>query len=78
MKTSLITGIVQPENRAEFETLLDREEPGLKTTCVDCKEQFAPGNTYTRLGWCETQLSGMCERCFNAPFLAWRKSHEHD
>ena len=68
MKTSIITGIMQPESMAEFQTLLAREEPGLKTTCVDCWEPFTPDIVHTRLGWCETQISGLCEDCFNDLF----------
>lgn len=34
-------------------------------TCVICKERFSDANCFTQEGWQETQLSGLCERCFD-------------
>ncbi len=36
--------------------------------CVECKEPFTAKNTYSDAGWRETQLSGLCENCFDAAF----------
>jgi hypothetical protein len=43
--------------------------------CVQCKQDFvfgtkgAPGvNCYTQAGWRETQISMMCEVCFDQAF----------
>lgn len=35
------------------------------THCVDCKEIFSDRNVYSEEGWRETQMSGMCEICFD-------------
>ena len=39
-----------------------------KTCCMDCKLDFSSSNTHTSAGWAETQISGMCEDCFDALF----------
>lgn len=36
------------------------------TSCVSCKERFSDANCSTEAGWMETQISGLCERCFDA------------
>ena len=33
--------------------------------CVECKAPFSDKNTHTTAGWKETQISGMCEDCFD-------------
>lgn len=38
------------------------------TCCVSCTEPFHPTNTHTSDGWKETQISGMCENCFDSLF----------
>ncbi len=38
------------------------------TKCFNCGEPFDDGNTYTQLGWIETQISGICECCFDSLF----------
>lgn len=38
------------------------------TQCVCCNEPFSEKNVFTHLGAKETQLSGMCEACFDAMF----------
>lgn len=35
------------------------------THCIECKQMFTTANTYTEAGWRETQISGLCEDCFN-------------
>lgn len=35
------------------------------TICVACKEPFSDANCRTQAGWQETQISGLCERCFD-------------
>ena len=35
------------------------------TSCVSCKERFSDTNCFTQAGWQETQISGLCERCFD-------------
>lgn len=36
--------------------------------CVSCKEPFSSKNVHTDAGWRETQLSRLCEDCFDAAF----------
>lgn len=38
------------------------------THCVYCKEEFSKENVFTQEGAVETQISGMCEQCFDAIF----------
>jgi len=33
--------------------------------CICCHEPFTKANVYTKGGWRETQISGMCEECFD-------------
>jgi hypothetical protein len=35
------------------------------THCIECKEEFSKFNTFSPLGWKETQISGLCEKCFD-------------
>lgn len=35
------------------------------TRCVSCEQQFTDVNVYSELGWKETQISGLCETCFD-------------
>lgn len=34
--------------------------------CINCGETFSKENIFTELGALETQISGMCEICFDA------------
>ena len=36
--------------------------------CIQCQQPFTEENVKTLLGWKETRLSGMCEKCFDALF----------
>lgn len=38
------------------------------THCINCSSEFNSKNTFTKEGWRETQISGMCERCFDLLF----------
>lgn len=38
------------------------------THCVECKEAFSQKNTRTPAGRSETQISGLCENCWDAVF----------
>lgn len=33
--------------------------------CVSCKTPFSEANTHSQAGWRETQISGLCEDCFD-------------
>jgi hypothetical protein len=43
------------------------EQPNGKT-CLECKQPFSDRNTHSEAGWKETQISGLCEDCFDALF----------
>lgn len=34
--------------------------------CEHCKEPFSDANVMTPDGWKETQISGICEKCFDS------------
>lgn len=36
--------------------------------CIQCKEDFTNNNVYSKDGWKETQISDLCESCFNKNF----------
>lgn len=38
------------------------------THCQHCSESFSLKNTSTHSGWKETQISGVCENCFDNLF----------
>jgi len=62
-----IRGNPQPESFGDFIEL--RAQGALEYhCCVSCMEPFDHNNTKTPLGWVETQISGMCEDCFDQLF----------
>ena len=36
--------------------------------CCSCNQAFSSHNVFTKLGWRETQISGMCEKCWDDLF----------
>lgn len=36
-----------------------------RTHCWRCKKEFTEDNVFSELGWRETQISGLCEQCFD-------------
>jgi hypothetical protein len=36
-----------------------------RTRCIACGCRFTDANVYSDAGWLETQISGMCETCFD-------------
>jgi hypothetical protein len=36
-----------------------------RTHCVGCGARFTEANVYSHAGWLETQISGLCESCFD-------------
>jgi hypothetical protein len=41
---------------------LSNKDKGL---CVQCNEPFSNENVYTTAGWLETEVSGLCEACWD-------------
>ena len=64
MRPSLIYGKLLPESPADFTLLL---EAGIAHSikCLRCNQPFSPDNTKTAAGWRDTQISGVCEQCFD-------------
>lgn len=60
-------GRLLPESEEDF-LLLEGRERVRYTACVTCRKRFSPANTRTSLAWAETQISGMCETCFDELF----------
>lgn len=55
-----------PHERAEYESQRAFAAENVRyTACVSCKERFSDANCHTQAGWQETQISGLCERCFD-------------
>ncbi len=41
-----------------------QDEDNLKIECCNCGVSFSPSVVYSQAGWRETQISGLCEVCF--------------
>lgn len=55
-----------PESLHDLQSLLHTLSPyEPRTTCRRCLQPFSPDNTRTSAGWRETQISGLCETCFD-------------
>lgn len=60
---------VKPTSEFEYKEMVRMRTPGVYRKCVCCKNEFSSENTHTELGWKETQISGMCEDCFDNLFI---------
>jgi len=54
----------KPNSFAEF-LFLKQTSLAQYHHCVECEEPFTPSNVYSADGWKETQISGLCEDCFD-------------
>lgn len=62
-----IRGGFLPESEADFRQLeATRKAPHL--ACISCKLPFTAERVKTSAGWKETQISGMCEVCYDELF----------
>jgi hypothetical protein len=62
-----IRGGLLPESEADFRQLeATRKLPYAK--CISCSAPFSETNVRTSAGWRETQISGMCEVCYDELF----------
>lgn len=57
----------RPGSYREFVELM-RSEAQPQVRCLACGEAFTAKNAHTAAGWRETQISGMCEDCFDELF----------
>ena len=65
MKQSIVNpSKLLPESAEDFVNI---ERPTF-TKCYTCGQPFTRVNVFTTLGWRETQISGMCEACFDELF----------
>jgi hypothetical protein len=67
MKNSIVEKKQLPESEEEFKVLLEAKACKFEN-CVACKKMFTSLNTHTEAGWRETQISGICETCFDKAF----------
>jgi len=62
-----IRGGLLPESETDFRQLADTgKTPYL--ACISCKQSFTAEIVKTSPGWRETQISGMCEVCYDELF----------
>ena len=60
---------IRPTSYREYLYLLAEHPSYLSYThCISCTEPFTLDNIKTSAGWKETQISGMCESCFDSLF----------
>jgi len=62
-----IRGGLLPESEADF-TLLRSKHQNRYWRCTSCDKPFTAERVKTSAGWKETQISGMCEVCYDALF----------
>lgn len=63
MNTSLP---IRPNSEDEFCRMRDEDSPFIRyVVCEACGEPFSEANVHTAAGWRETQISGLCETCFD-------------
>jgi len=60
--------LFRPINEVEFLDAKRANLPGLACSCVTCGEEFSGKNTKSAAGWRDTQISQMCENCFDGLF----------
>ena len=56
-----------PETYEEFRDLVELGAAKFHS-CVQCSAFFSDANTTTAPGWRETQITAMCENCFDNLF----------
>jgi len=64
MKDSIVHDKQLPENLTDYEEL-KRNDALQYDCCCSCGFIFTTMNVHTREGWLETQISGMCEECWD-------------
>lgn len=66
--TPSLKGGYLPESPQDYIALTTTPGALRYTKCCDCKQPFTQLNVKSLLGWRETQISGMCETCFDKLF----------
>ncbi len=67
MRISILTGLPLPESLAEFDQIAAEGKLRYRA-CQECGDDFTPRTVHTKQGWAETQISGICENCFDELF----------
>lgn len=67
MRISLLPGKLLPESLADFEKLYTQGGATYMRCCL-CNNAFGAENVRTERGWAESQISGMCENCWDGMF----------
>jgi hypothetical protein len=67
MRDSLTPGKKLPESYEDFLSLVAAGQHCC-LRCINCKRPFTADSAYSSLGWAETQISGVCEPCFDKLF----------
>jgi hypothetical protein len=67
MKTSIRTGLPLPTCQADFEWIKEIHKASY-TNCIECGGPFGAHNVASTNGWKETQISGLCENCWEELF----------
>lgn len=62
-----IRGHLLPETEADFQQLKDLRKAQY-LACYTCTKPFTSETVSTAAGWKETQISGMCEICYDDLF----------
>ena len=62
-----IRGGFLPESEADFRQL-EATRKASHLACISCKLPFTAERVKTSAGWKETQISGMCEVCYDELF----------
>lgn len=58
----------RPKSFEEFKGILDTGN-FILSYCMSCHQEFSSLNVFSPTGWRETQISGLCEKCFDEAML---------
>ncbi len=64
---AILANVPTSRERTDVAEIIQRRGRYFKG-CVMCSESFTTLNVNTREGWLETQISGMCESCWDKTF----------
>jgi hypothetical protein len=61
----MITKRMLPQTEEQFKSCISTGHFQY-SKCISCHSPFSSTNTHSDMGWRETQLSGLCEDCFDS------------
>ena len=59
-----MNSLTLPKSQIELQSLIQSGNHRYRL-CIECHHQFTTRNVWTEDGWRETQISGLCEACFD-------------